>query len=446
MSEQVPPQDLEAEQSVLGAMMMSKEAVAQVATLLQAEYFYREAHAHIFNAVIALFQKNEPIDIITISDQLKKTNALESAGGSSYLAEVLNSVPTIANASKYADIVAEKAVLRKLIDIGAHIVADGFDESNSADAVLENAQRNILDLSKERIQDQFVLLKNILMPVVDSLHQVYDNDNKILGVSSGYKDLDSLLSGFQKSELIILAARPSMGKTTLALNFAMNAAILNKIPVAIFSLEMPKEQIAIRMLCSEAKIDSARLRTANMMDHEYKSLTYALGRLGDAPIYIEDSPGLSPLELRAKLRRLKAEVDLQLVVVDYMQLMRSGRKKPENRFQEMSEIVREIKACARELNLPIIALSQLSRDVEKRPDTVPRLSDLRETGELEQTADVVMFIHRPDYYEHSKEVTSLTKLYIEKNRNGPTGAVDLIFKRDISKFYNSEQQNGAGHE
>jgi len=439
MEDKIPPQDIEAEQSVLGAMMLSKDAVAVVVTKLKADYFYRESHSRIFDAIVTLFQQNQPVDIITLSNQLKKTNSLDEAGGSSYLAEILNSVPTAANAEKYADIVSEKAILRKLIDIGGHIIADGFNEASSADVALENAQKHILDLSKERIQDQFVLLRDILMPVVDSLHQIADKDNKILGISTGYKDLDQLTSGFQKSELIILAARPSMGKTSLALNFALNAALINKNPIAIFSLEMPKEQIALRMLSAEAHIDSSRLRTANMADHEYKNLTQALGRLSEASIYLDDTPGLSPLELKAKLRRLQAETDIKLVLIDYLQLMRIGRKKIENRFQEVSEIVREVKASARELGVPIIALSQLSREVEKRDDKVPKLSDLRETGEIEQTADVVMFIHRPDYYEHSKEATSMATIYIEKNRNGPTGSADLIFKRDISKFYNCEK-------
>ncbi|MFC1617341.1 replicative DNA helicase [Candidatus Margulisiibacteriota bacterium] len=439
MEEKIPPQAIEAERSVLAAMMMSKDAVSQVVPNLGPTYFYKEAHSQIYRAIIDLYQQNEPIDLVTISDRLKKNNALEIAGGHSYLAEILDSEPTAAHAEKYAEIIAEKAILRKLIDTGSSIVSASFKDENDADSVLELAQRNIMDLSKERVKDQFIILKDILMPVVDSIHQVYDNKDKILGVSSGYKDLDQVTSGFQKSDLIILAARPSMGKTTLALNFAMNAAILNNLSVAIFSLEMPKEHLAMKFLCSEAKIDLSRLRTANMMDHEYKSLTQALGKLSETSIFIEDSPSLTPLELRAKLRRLKAETDLKLVVIDYIQLMRSAKRRTENRFQEMSEIVREVKACARELELPIIALSQLSREVEKRPDNIPKLSDLRETGEIEQTSDLVMFIHRPDYYEHSKESTSLTKLLIEKNRNGPTGAIELVFKKDISKFYDRER-------
>jgi len=275
--------------------------------------------------------------------------------------------------------------------------------------------------------------------VIDDIHKVYDTEEKILGISSGFKDLDQILSGFQPSDLIILAARPAMGKTALVLNFALNIATQANIPVAMFSLEMPKEQIAMRLLSSEAKIDGARIKTANMIEHEFKSLTQALGRLSDAPIYIEDSPELTPLDLKAKTRRLKNEVDIKLVIIDYLQLMKSGKKRVENRFQEVSEIVRELKAFAREMQIPVIALSQLSREVDKRPDTVPRLSDLRETGEIEQTADVVMFIHRPDYYEHSSETISLTSIYVEKHRHGPTGKVDLMFKKDISRFYSTEK-------
>ena len=287
-------------------------------------------------------------------------------------------------------------------------------------------------------------IKSVLNVVFDNIQSVYGTEDKILGVSTGLPDLDAMTSGFQKSDLIILAARPSMGKTTLALNFATHAAIVKKIPVAIFSLEMPKEQLAMRLLCAEAKMDSKRLRTANLLDHEWKDLNHAFGRLGDAPIYIDDSAGISPLEFRAKLRRLQLEADIGLVVVDYLQLMSLGRRRIESRFQEVSEIVREIKAFAKEAQLPIIALSQLSRDVEKRQDKIPQLSDLRESGEIEQTADLVVFIHRDDYYDQGmQEKVSPTKLVISKQRNGPTGIVNAIFRRDISKFIPAENSGAV---
>ncbi|MFA5878649.1 MAG: replicative DNA helicase [Candidatus Margulisiibacteriota bacterium] len=439
MEEKIPPQDLDAEQSVLGSLMISQDAVALVIPKIKPEYFYKSAHAAIYNAIVSLFQKNEPIDLVTLSNELKKSNELDVIGGRSYLAEILNTVPTAANIEHYMNIVIEKSILRSLIDAGTKIVNQAFDDSETAEGVMESAQQLIFDLTKEKSSDNFIHLKDILMSVIDDIHQVYDKENKIIGATSGFKDLDTLISGFQPANLLILAARPAMGKTALALNFALNAAILDNAAVAVFSLEMPKEQIALRLLSSESKIDSARIKTANMLDHEYKNLTQALGRLSEAPIYIEDTPELTPLDLKAKTRRLLSQVDLKLIIIDYLQLMKSGKRKVENRFQEVSEIVREIKAFSREFNIPVIALSQLSREVDKRTDTVPRLSDLRETGEIEQTADVVMFIHRPDYYDHSTETISLTSLYIEKHRHGPTGKVDLMFKKDISRFYSSEK-------
>ena len=442
MNDRVPPQNLDAEQSVLGSMMLSKDAIAMVASRLRADHFYSQAHEYIYSAIIELFQKNQPIDMVTVAEVLKKNKLIDDIGGRTYLAEVVESVPTAANVDHYCDIVIDRAMLRKLIGAGSEIVSEGFDVSQDVDDILESAQRKIMDISRDRIQDGFVPLKDVLMPVMDNMHQVYDTDGQILGIPTGYDDLDKITSGFQKSDLIILAARPAMGKTTLALNMAVNAAVNHQAPVAVFSLEMPKEQLATRLLCSEAKIDSSRLKTANLADHEYKQLTYALGKLSEAPLYIDDSPGLTPLELRAKTRRLKAEADVQLVVIDYLQLMRSSRKRVESRFQEISEIIRDVKAFARELNVPVIALSQLSRDIEKRQDQSPKLSDLRETGELEQTADLVLFIHREDYYDTSKQTASAAKLVIAKHRNGATGAIDLVFRKDVSRFYGTETKVG----
>ncbi len=441
VNERIPPQDLEAEQSVLGAMMISKTAIALVAGKLRPEYFYREAHGHIFRAILSLYQKNEPVDLVTVSSELKKSDALELAGGRSYLAEVIDSVPTSANVEKYATIVSEKGILRKLIDAGSGIIRDAFDEGQDVGPVLDAAQKSILDISKEQVRDDFVPIQTILNDVFDNIQSVYGNEDKILGVPTGFPDLDLMTSGFQKGDLIILAARPSVGKTTLALNFAMHAAVTKKVPVAIFSLEMPKEQLVMRLLCSEARMDSKRLRTANLLEHEWKDLNQAFGRLGDAPIYIDDSPSMSPLEFRAKTRRLQMEApDLGLILIDYLQLMTIQRKRVESRFQEVSEIVREIKAFAKESQIPIVALSQLSRDVEKRQDKTPQLSDLRESGELEQTADLVMFIHRDDYYDQAQQAKySPTKLVIAKQRNGPTGHVEMMFQRDISKFRSADK-------
>ncbi len=442
MEERIPPQDLEAEQSVLGAMMLSKDIIILIAGKLKPDYFYRNAHSEIFQAIIALYQKNEPVDLVTVSAELKKRDMLEATGGRVYLAEVLDSVPSAANADHYANIVLEKALLRKLIDAGSEIVKDALEDNLEVDDMIESAQKTIMDISKERVQEDFVKLKDILMPVMDSIEKVYDTDNKILGIPTGFKDLDALTSGLQPSDLIILAARPAMGKTTLAMNIALNAATMHKVPVAVFSLEMPKEQLAFRLLATESRIDSSRLKTANLLDHEYKDLTRALGKLSETPIFVDDTPAISPLELRAKTRRLQMECDLGLIVIDYLQLMRLGKKRIESRFQEVSEIVRDIKAFARECRVPIIALSQLSRDVEKRQDG-PKLSDLRESGEIEQTADLVLFIHREDYYATNTDKASHAKLLIAKHRNGPTGAVDLVFRKDISRFYSSDKSHAT---
>ncbi len=444
MQDKIPPQDLDAEQAVLGAMMISKDATAIVVGKLRTDHFYRPAHVHIFQALLDLYRKNEPVDLVTVASELKKQNKLEDAGGRTYLAEIINSVPTAANAERYSQIVLEKAMARKLIDAGSTMISDAFDDGQEIDGALEAAQRALIDISKDHVQDQFVKIDSVLKTVFDDIQSIYDSKGeKLLGVPSGFKDYDTITSGFQKSDLIILAARPAMGKTTLALNFATNAAILHKIPVAIFSLEMPKEQLALRLLSSESKLDSKRLRTANLHEHEYKNLMHGLGTLSEAPIYIDDSPGISPLDLRAKTRRLQMEADIQLIIIDYLQLMRGGKKRIENRFQEVSEIVREVKAFAKESKIPIIALSQLSRAVEQRTDKRPMLSDLRESGEIEQTADLVLFINRNDYYEQNETApnqASITDLIIAKHRNGPTGDVKLMFRKDISKFISADKQ------
>jgi len=432
--ELIPPQNLDAEQSLIGALMLSKQAMAAVLGRVKPEHFYRDSHGHIYKAILALYQRSEPVDLVTLANELRKSGVLEDIGGRVYLAELADAVPTASNAERYADIVMEKALLRRIIDMGSDMVKMGFDDAQEAKVALEEAQRSVLALTRESIREDFVPLREVLNTVFDTMQSTYQSEDKILGVPTGFKDLDQMTSGFQPGDLIILAARPSMGKTTLALNFAAHAALNKQMAVAVFSCEMPKEQLAIRLLCAEAKLDTKRLRTANLKDHEYKDLNQAFGRLADAPLFIDDSPGISPLELRAKTRRLQMDVDVKLIVIDYMQLMRSGKSRVENRYQEISEIVREVKAFAKESKIPIIALSQLSRDVEKRQDKRPQLSDLRESGEIEQTADLVMMIHRDSYYENNSEENSVAKLIIAKQRNGPTGDVGMIFRRDISKF------------
>lgn len=444
MAEKVQPQDLDAEQSVLGSLMLSRDALAVVIGKLRSEYFYHPAHRHIFEAMLELFKKSQPIDLVTVSSELNKKKVLDSIGGSAYLADVLNSVPTAANVESYMDIVIEKALLRRVIESGSHMINEAFEQSQDVDHVIENAQKSILSISGERINDDFVKLDSVLKTVFDDIQSVYDNEDKIIGVSTGFKDLDALTSGFQKGDLVILAARPAMGKTTLAMNFAVNAALHKKQGVAVFSLEMPKEQLALRLLSSESKLDSKRLRTANLHDHEYRNLMHALGTLSEAPLYIDDTPGISPLQLRSKVRRLQVEADIKLILIDYLQLMKSASKRVESRFHEISEIVREVKGFAKESGIPIIALSQLSRAVEQRQDKRPMLSDLRESGEIEQTADLVVFIHRDDYYESASADAarpySLSKsdIIIAKHRNGPTGNVTLMFKKDLSKFQDAD--------
>lgn len=444
MDEKIPPSDLEAEQSVLGSMMISKEAISVSGHKVKSLHFYKDGHAKIFDVIVGLYKRSEPADLVTVSSELKKLDQLDLIGGRRYLMEIIDTVPTAANVEKYINIVIEKSMLRQLIDIGSHIVSWGFEPAQDVDQALEQSQRAIMDMTKDRVSDEFVKLDTVLKTVFDDIQNVYDNDDKIIGTSTGYPDLDALTSGFQPSDLLILAARPAMGKTTLAMNFATNLAVKQNEAVAIFSLEMPKEQLAMRLLSSESKLDSKRLRTANLLEHEYKDLVQALGMLSEAPLYIDDTPSISPLDLRAKTRRLQLEADIKLIVIDYLQLMKSGRKRPEGRFQEVSEIVREIKAFAKESGIPIIALSQLSRDVEKRTgdDRRPRLSDLRESGEIEQTADLVLFIHRDDYYQQVADNDNLglspTELVIAKHRNGPTGIVNLMFRKDNSQFLSAD--------
>jgi len=435
--EKIPPQDLIAEQSVLGAMLMDKGAISRVVELLDADSFYRDAHRAIYESILDLFDRGEPIDLITLTDALRKNGRLDLAGGSVYITDLLNSVPTSANVEYYAKIVDEKATLRKLIDAGTFIVSNSFEESENADSVLDQAEKRIFDIALKRVRVGFHKIDSVIKHVLDKIDSLYDKKEALTGTPSGFADLDKYTAGFQNADLIILAARPSVGKTALALNIAGNAAIKHKIPVAIFSLEMSKEQLAQRMLCSEAEVDAQKLKTASLSDTGWKKLTRALGRLSEAPIFIDDSPALTITEMRAKARRMKIERGLGLIIVDYMQLMR-GRARSENRVQEISEIARSLKTLARELDVPVMALSQLSRAVEQRNDRVPRLSDLRESGEIEQTADLVMFIHRDDYYNPQSERANIAEIIIAKQRNGPVGTVELVFRREITRFHSKE--------
>ena len=437
--EKIPPQNLVAEQSVLGSMLIDKNAILRAVELLSPESFYRDAHRYIYEAILKLFDVGEPVDAVTVSEALRKVDKLDAVGGSVYIADLINSVPTSANVEHYAKIVEEKAILRKLIDAGTKIVQEAFDEPENVESILDGAEKTIFEIALKRVKEGFYKIDSVLKKVLDRIDKLYEKHETLTGIPSGFQDLDNLTAGFQNADLIIIAARPSVGKTALALNIAQNVCIKHKIPVALFSLEMSKEQLAQRILCSEAEIDAIRLKTASLPDAGWKKLTKALSKLSEAQLFIDDTAAISAMEIRAKARRLKAEHGLGLVIIDYMQLM-SGRSRVENRVQEISEIARSLKTLGRELDLPVIALSQLSRAVEQRNDRIPRLSDLRESGEIEQTADVVLFIHRDDYYNPASEKANIAEIIIAKQRNGPVGTVELVFRKEIAKFVSKESR------
>ncbi len=438
-NEKIPPQNLVAEQSVLGSILIDKNAILRVVEILSPDSFYRDAHRFIYEAMLKLFELGEPVDSITVSEILRNDGKLDAVGGSVYIADLINSVPTSANSDHYARIVEEKAILRRLIDAGTKIVRDAFEDPDDVDSILDSAEKNIFNIALKRIKEGFYKIDSVVKKVLEKIDKLYEKHETLTGIPSGFQDLDNLTAGFQSADLIIIAARPSVGKTALALNIAQNVAIKHKIPVALFSLEMSKEHLAQRILCSEAEIDQNRLNTASLPDAGWKKLTKALSKLSEAPLFIDDSAAITSMEVRAKARRLKAERGLGLVIIDYMQLM-SGRARVENRVQEISEIARSLKTLARELDVPVIALSQLSRAVEQRTDRIPRLSDLRESGEIEQTADLVIFIHREDYYNPAAEKGNVAEIIIAKQRNGPIGQIELVFKKEIAKFFSKESR------
>ena len=437
--ERIPPQNLDAEQSTLGSMLLEKEAIYKGAELLRPEDFYREAHRVIFEVVVHLANKGEPVDIITVSEELKQRGLLDKVGGPAYLTQLANFVPTAANVEYYANIVAEKSLLRSIISVATNIVKMGYEGAEEVDVILDRAEKEIFEISQKRNTKGFVSLRSILVETFERIEKLYESKGGVTGLPTGYPDLDRITAGFQPSDLIILAARPSMGKTTFALNLASYAAVELKIPAIIFSLEMSKEQLALKLLCSEAGVDNQRIRTGALRDDDWPRLSHALGRLSDATLFIDDSPGISAMEIRAKARRIKAEHGLGLVIIDYLQLMQS-RSRSENRQQEVSEISRSLKALARELDVPVIALSQLSRAVEQRADKKPGLADLRESGSLEQDADIVCFLYREDYYNPETDRKNITELIIAKQRNGPVGSVDFYFQKEFSKFQSLARQ------
>lgn len=442
IEERVPPQNIEAEQAVLGAMLIDKEAIAKATEVLSADDFYREAHRVIFSAMLELYNKNEAVDMVTVTEILKRDNKLEDIGGIAYITSLANVVLTAANVKYHADIVAEKSVLRQLVRVSTEIAAMGYEANEDVGTLLDTAESRILEISNRKKKNDFTPINDILMDSVQSIESLLQNKGGLTGLPAGFADLDKLTSGLHPSDFIILAARPSMGKTALALNIVQNVALrAHKViggeprSVAFFSLEMSKEQLVNRMLCAEAGIDSQRLRVGEMHDEDWTHLWDACDTMSRAKIYIDDTAGITAMDMRSRARRLKAEHGLDLIVVDYLQLMQGSGKRNNSgdRQQEVSEISRSLKALARELDVPVLALSQLSRSVESRQVKRPMLSDLRESGSLEQDADIVAFLYREDYYNPETE-NKHTELIIAKHRNGPVDTVNLFFQKQFTKF------------
>ena len=442
IEERVPPQNIEAEQAVLGAMLIDKEAIAKATEVLSADDFYREAHRVIFSAMLELYNKNEAVDMVTVTEILKRDNKLEDIGGIAYITSLANVVLTAANVKYHAEIVAEKSVLRQLVRVSTEIAAMGYEANEDVGTLLDTAESRILEISNRKKKNDFTAINDILMDSVQSIESLLQNKGGLTGLPAGFADLDKLTSGLHPSDFIILAARPSMGKTALALNIVQNVALrAHKViggeprSVAFFNLEMSKEQLVNRMLCAEAGIDSQRLRVGEMHDEDWTHLWDACDTMSRAKIYIDDTAGITAMDMRSRARRLKAEHGLDLIVVDYLQLMQGSGKRNNSgdRQQEVSEISRSLKALARELDVPVLALSQLSRSVESRQVKRPMLSDLRESGSLEQDADIVAFLYREDYYNPETE-NKHTELIIAKHRNGPVDTVNLFFQKQFTKF------------
>jgi replicative DNA helicase len=432
-----PPHSDDSEQALLGGVLFSPDSFNKIVQLVRAEDFYRGTHQHIFSAMVDLYDKGEPIDIITVSEMLNDKESLDAAGGRPYLMDLAMSVATAENITYYAKTIRNKSLLRQLITAGNEIASTGY-EIKSAEEAIDLAQQAIFQIAQHGMPNDLAHIKDILPDSFDQIEERCSNPGSLMGVSTGFYDLDGYTSGLQKSDLIILAARPSMGKTAFCLNIASHVALREQKPVLIFSLEMGKEQLVLRMLCSEAEIDAQKIRTGSMTEQDFNKLTHAMGRLGDAPLYIDDTPGTSVMEMRAKARKIQMEGgDLGLIVIDYLQLMSGpGGSNGENRTQEIGQISRGLKGLARELRVPVIALSQLSRAVESRQDKKPMLSDLRESGSIEQDADLVMFIYRDEYYNKDTDRPGTADIIIAKQRNGPVGEMNLLFRNNITRFLN----------
>lgn len=433
MLERVPPQNIDAEQSVLGSILLDREAIYKVMKNLRPEDFYRESHRMIYEAMLLLNEGGSPVDLITVCDQLRQQGSLEKAGGVAYIASLAEMVPTAANVEYYTRIVEEKALLRTLIQVSTRIAGMSYDEGEEPEKLIAEAEQMIMELGSRRAATAFYAIRDIILDIFAHLEFLYNNRGSITGVPTSFPDLDRLCSGLQPSDFVILAGRPSMGKTALGLCIAYSAALKHNIPVAVFSLEMSKEQLVQRILCAEAKVDQHRLRTGNLDEEDWGILHEAKGKLANAPIYIDDTPGITARQVRAKARLLKAEKGLGLIVIDYLQLMQ-GSRRHENRQQEISDISRSLKSLAKELNVPVLALAQLSRSVEQREKKRPIMSDLRESGSLEQDADLIMFIYRDEYYNPETEKKGIAEIIVSKHRNGPVGVVELGFLKEFTKF------------
>ncbi len=433
--EKVPPQNLEAEMAVLGSMLMDVDAISVATESLDKDSFYKDTHKKIFEAIRDLYNANKAVDIITLTDELKRNETLDEIGGASFLTALVNSVPTSANINHYVSIVKERYILRTLINNSTKIISICYESEGNVDEVVDSAERFIFEVSDRKHHGSYLHLKEIIKDSIENIDRLYQKKAHVTGIPSGFIDFDSKTSGLQESDLIVIAGRPSMGKSALALGIAEYAGVVEKIPLAFFSLEMSKEQLVQRMLCSHARVDAHKVRTGYLSPSDWPRLTAAAGKLSEAPIFIDDSPAISVMELRAKARRLKAHQDIQLIVLDYMQLMR-GSGHEENRQQEISDISRSLKSLARELSVPVVAISQLSRAVESRTDHRPQLSDLRESGAIEQDADVVVLILREEYYRPSPENEGIAEVIIAKQRNGPVGSMKLAFIKEYTRFEN----------
>jgi replicative DNA helicase len=437
----IPPQNVDAEKSLIGAVLIDEDVLADASEIVTARDFYDKRHVMIYDAMLRLFEHHKPVDLLTLTDELKKKKHLEDIGGTAYLTELTNYVPTAAHAATYAEMVAQTAVRRRLIKVSGEIAELGYDDDFEVQELLEKAEAELFSVSDQNSRQDLASLEQILLASFDRLEELHRNKGAIRGMKTGYRDMDNMTAGLQPSDLIILAARPAMGKTTLVTNLAYNVATLNKQAVLFFSLEMSKEQLIDRMLADVSGVDAWNIRTGNLSDEDFAKLSEASGEMAEAPIYIDDTPGMTVLEMRTKARRAAHTQPLGLVIVDYLQLMQARSRSDGNRVQEVSEISRGLKLLARELNVPVIALSQLSRSVESRSPQIPQLADLRESGSIEQDADIVMFIYREAYYNPETDRENITDLIIAKHRNGPTGKVELYFHPERLRFMSLDKKH-----